>query len=130
MKLYVGISLIYHLLSIQLRAQTVNFYDSWKLVKITENEIIQQLDGSRIMLIDPNGIMAYYDIALDSIVVNGTWKRQGFDIIIIDRGTKTKYLIRVWTDTEIVLSPMNNLNRYYYYSRLRILKSIVNFPKL
>jgi len=130
LKLSLVLFISYHVFSFQLGAQNVNFHDCWKLIKITENEIVQPMDGSRIILIDPNGTMAYYDLSLDSVVVNGTWKKYGFDKVNITRDAKTQYLIRSWTETEILISPMNNLNRYYYYSRLSILKTIVNFPKL
>ena len=111
-----------------LNAQTVNFSDCWKLVKITENGIDQPLSENQIALIDPNGIMAYYDIELDSVVVNGTWKMYGLDKVNITRAKKTKYLVRTWSETEIILSPMNNLKRYYYYSKVALFKAIRAIP--
>lgn len=128
-RLATGISLILFTFFYQVKAQTVNFYDCWKLVKIVENEIDQPLPEGKILLIDPNGIMAYYDLDLDSIVVNGTWKKYGLHKVNITRGRKTQYQIQSWTKTDVIISPMNNLNRCYHYSRLEILRAIVSLPK-
>ncbi len=95
----------------------VDFADSWKLYKITENGVEQPYEDGCTLFYDPNGNYGCFNKADNEIFIWGKWTRKKNNLYIESSDMNYEPSIHSWSSDEIVISTVEQKGRKYFFKK-------------